>query len=115
MLIARVLVNTVNKGDIAILRDAQGRTFVPLTEYAKWGLSPPGGTSVSVGGESYVDLSTVTGLDVSFDVRTVTLEIGVAASALPASRINLGPERRADVIFPTTHLRTRAYHRSGDP
>ena len=41
MLIARVLVNTVNKGDIAILRDAQGRTFVPLTEYAKWGLSPP--------------------------------------------------------------------------
>ena len=100
MLIARVLVNTVNKGDIAILRDAQGRIFVPLTEYAKWGLSSGGGPSVSVGGESYVDLSAITGLDANFDARTVTLEIRVAASALPASRINLGPERRTDVIFP---------------
>jgi hypothetical protein len=37
MLIARVRVNTVNKGDIAILRDARGHTFVPLADYAKWG------------------------------------------------------------------------------
>ena len=100
MLIARVLVNTVNKGDIAILRDAQGRTFVPLAEFAKWGLSSGGAPAVIVDGESYVELSSVPGLDVNFDPRTVTLELRVAASALPATRINLGPERRTDVIFP---------------
>src|SRR4029077_18690434 len=39
MLIARVLVNTVNKGDFAILRDMQGKILVPATEFDKWGLS----------------------------------------------------------------------------
>ena len=100
MLIARVLVNTVNKGDIAILRDARGHTFVPLAEYAKWGLSPGGASVVIVDGESYVDASAIPGLDAKFDPQTVTLDLRVAASALPATRINLGPERRADVIFP---------------
>jgi outer membrane usher protein len=100
MLIARVQVNTVNKGDVAILRDAQGHTFVPLAEYAKWGLSPAGVASVTVDGESYVEVSAIPGLDANFDPRTVTLELRVAASALPATRINLGPARRTDVIFP---------------
>jgi len=100
-LIARVRVNTVNRGDIPILRDAQGRTFVPEAEYAKWGLALGGASPVIVDGERYVDVSNLSGLDARFDPLSVTLELQVAATALPATTINLGPERRASVIFPT--------------
>ncbi len=100
MLIARILVNTVNKGDIAILRDAEGRTFVPLAEYRRWLSSPPAVPPVIVDGEPWVDVSAIPGLDASFDPATVTLSLRLAASALPATRIDLGPERRPDVIFP---------------
>lgn len=100
MLIARVLVNTVNKGDLPILRDAQGHTYVPEAEYAKWGLAVTGAARVTIDGEGYVDVSAIPGLDARFDPQTVTLELRVAASALPATTINLGPERRAGVLFP---------------
>ena len=100
MIIARILVNTVNKGDLAILRDARGRTLVPLADFAKWGLAPGGVAPITVDGESYVDVTAIPGLDVRFDAATVTLEIQAAAAVLPATTLNLGPERRAGVTFP---------------
>ena len=100
ILIARVLFNTVNKGDIPILRDVQGHLYVPQAEYAKWGLALGGATPVTVDGESYVDVSAVRGLESRFDPKTVTLELRVAAKALPTTTINLGPERRAGLVFP---------------
>ena len=101
MLIARVRVNTVNRGDIPILRDSQGRTFVPEAEYKKWGLALGTTKPITVDGERYVDVGSLPGLEAKFDPQSVTLELRVAAAALPSTTINLGPERRASVIFPT--------------
>src|SRR5262245_43328510 len=100
MLIARVLVNTVNRGDLAVIRDARGHMLVPQSDFRQWNLQIAPVAPVVIDGESYVDLSAIPGLDVRFDVNTVTLEVSVAARALPANVMNLGPERRANVIFP---------------
>lgn len=100
MLIARVRVNTVNKGDLAILRDDQGHLLVPLAEFARWGLAPGAVPPVVVDGESYIDVSTMPDLDVKFDAASVTLDLRVPARALPATTINLGPDRRTGVLFP---------------
>jgi outer membrane usher protein len=100
MLIARVLVNTVNKGDLAILRDAQGHLLVPLVEFAKWGLAPGGVPPIVVDGDSYIDVSAMPDLDVKFDAASVTLDLRIPARALPATTMNLGPDRRTGVLFP---------------
>jgi outer membrane usher protein FimD/PapC len=99
MLIARVLVNTVNKGDLAILRDMQGKILVPATEFDKWGLSIGYAALVTVRGERYVPVSDLEEISARFDPRTVTLELQVAAKAMPTTVLNLGPDA-GGVIFP---------------
>ena len=101
MLIARVFVNTVNKGDIPILRDAQGQVLVPAAEFAKWGLAFAGAAPVMVDGERYIAVSRIEGLEARFDPTKVTLNLQVAANALPATTVNLGPQHRAGVTYPT--------------
>lgn len=99
--IARVLVNTVYKGDLAILRDADGRFLVPAAEFDRWGLSLPRLATITVDGERYVAVSEQEGLETRFDPKTVTLELQVAAKALPGTTLNLGPQHRAGVTYPT--------------
>src|SRR5437762_3055509 len=100
-LIARVFVNTVNRGDLAILRDTQGKVLVPVAEFDKWGLSVGEVVPISVRGERFVPLSELREVDVRFDPKTVTLELQVAAKALPATLVNLGPQHRGGVIYPS--------------
>jgi outer membrane usher protein FimD/PapC len=100
-LFARVRVNLVGKGDVAILRDATGRVLVPAAEYARWIASPPPDAAIrAIGGERYVALHAVGGLDWRFDVDTVTLDVGFAAAALAGTRIDLAPPRRTGVLTP---------------
>ncbi len=101
MLVARVLVNTVNRGDIPVLRDVSGRILVPMAEFAQWGLTVGAPAPVTVAGEYYVDVASIPGIAAKFDPDTVTLEVTVVAAAFSGTRINLGPVRRAGTIFPT--------------
>ncbi len=55
---------------------------------------------VVVDGESYIDVSAMPDLDVKFDAASVTLDLRVPARALPATTMNLGPDRRTGVLFP---------------
>ena len=84
-----------------IVRDAEGNVFVPVVDFAKWGLSPDGAVPVALEGEQYMPVSEVEGLEVKFDAKTVTLQITVAAKALPSTAINLAPQHRAGVVYPT--------------
>ena len=99
-LIARVIVNTVNRGDIAILRDEQGNVFIPASEFADWGLSLAGATPVTLNGERYIPVSQLEGINARFDAKTVTLELQVASKAFPGTTVNLGPQRRSGVVYP---------------
>jgi len=99
-LIARVYVNTVNKGDVAILRDADDLVLVPAAQLAQWGLTFPRANSVTVDGERYLVVSTIDGLDARFDEKQVTLELRVAAKELPGTTLDLGPQHRGEVTYP---------------
>jgi outer membrane usher protein FimD/PapC len=100
MLIARVLLNTVPRGDVPLVRDEHGRMLVPLGEFGGWGLAP--GDKAVVHGDDgpWIDLTVVPGLDARFDAATVTLRVNVVASALPDTMLDLGPARHRGVIFP---------------
>ncbi len=100
-LIARVFVNTVNKGDIPILRDADGLVLVPAAQLVQWGLKIPNTNPVTVDGERYVVVSSIDGLDARFDEKQVALDLRVAASALPGTTLNLGPQHRGEVTYPS--------------
>ena len=100
MLIARVFVNTVNRGDLPVLRDASGRFFIPQPEFDRWGLAVPH-VDVVVAGERYVAVSEIEGLTVRFDPINVTLSLQVAAKVLPRTAIDLGPQHRPGVIYPS--------------
>jgi outer membrane usher protein FimD/PapC len=99
MLIARVFVNTVNRGDLPVLRDASGRFFIPQPEFDRWGLAVPH-VEVVVAGERYVAVSEIEGLAVRFDPIGVTLSLQVAAKVLPRTAIDLGPQHRPGVVYP---------------
>ncbi len=90
----------VMKGDLAIRRDGRGRTLVPRADFLQWQLVGTAVPTVNIGGEDYVDLATIPGLEVVFDAARVALDISVAARALPGTTLNLGPDRRTGVRFP---------------
>ncbi len=115
-LIARVFVNAVNRGDLALLRDANGNFFVPAAEFAKWGLALPGAASVMVDGEPHVRLADVQGLEARFDAAKVTLHLQVASNALPGTTIDLRPKRRAGVVYPadTSFFLNYGFNAEGD-
>ncbi|MFO1396083.1 MAG: fimbria/pilus outer membrane usher protein [Burkholderiales bacterium] len=100
-LIVRVDVNAVPHGDVLILRDSTGRTLVPASEFATWNLAKLHLPTESVDGETYVVISGAPGLLVRFDPIKVTLSLEAEAGQLPGTSINLAPQRRADVVFPT--------------
>jgi outer membrane usher protein FimD/PapC len=99
-IIARVLVNTVNHGDVPVLRDAKGNFLVAAAEFARWGLTVAAPPTVAADGEPHVALAGVPGLEVRFDAKAVTLHLNVAATALAGTSIDLRPQRRAGVIQP---------------
>ena len=99
-MIARIRVNRVGKGDVAILRDAEGGLLVPAADYAQWGPVPPASAIRRVDGERYVTLAAVDGLESRFDPDTVTLDLVFTAASLPGTRIDLAPPRRSGVVYP---------------
>lgn len=101
LLIARVIVNSVGKGDIRILRDEGGDVFVPAAEFETWGLSLAGATPVTLNDERYIPVSQLEGIEARFDVKTVTLDLHVVAKAFAGSNVNLEPQRRSGVIYPS--------------
>jgi outer membrane usher protein len=100
-LISRVVVNSMPKGDLPIVRDGKGHLLVPASEFSQWRLGVQGVDAVDVRGEAYVDVTSLPGVVATFDAVTVTLELQVAAQAFPATRLDLAPRRRPDVVFPT--------------
>jgi outer membrane usher protein FimD/PapC len=99
-LIARVFLNTVDHGDLTLLRDADGRLFVPESEFTALSLAVPATSMVRLNGERAVALANLPGLTVSFDAKSVTLRLRVAAAELPGTTIDVGPRRRGNVDFP---------------
>jgi outer membrane usher protein FimD/PapC len=100
VLVVRVFVNSVNRGDVTVLRDADGNFLVPAEEFAKWGLPLAGVSPAMVAGEPHIPLATIPGLTAQFDTKQVALHVQVATDSLPGTIIDLLPKRLAGVIYP---------------
>lgn len=99
-IIARVVVNSVSKGDSTIFRSADGAWLAPVDEVANWGLQAPAPARIVIGGAQYVALERLPGLDVRFDERIVTLELRARPDLLYAADIDLRWKRQPGTVFP---------------
>jgi outer membrane usher protein len=99
-LIVRVRVNTVDRGNLAVLRDADGHFLVPEAEFARLGPSITNAARALIDGERYVPLVDVPGLEARFDATTVTLALQFAPNTLPGTTIDVGPKRSGRVRYP---------------
>ncbi len=115
-LISRVIVNSTMKGDIALVRDGKGHLLVPAADFAAWKLAYPRGASVVLKGETYVDVSSLSGITAKFDPDTVTLDLQVEARAFPGTTLDLAPRRQPNVIYPAENsiFLNYAFNASGD-
>ena len=99
-LIARVVVNMVDRGHVTVVRDAAGGFFVPEAEFERLELGATDSARVDIAGERYVPLSAVPGLETRFDATTVTLALQAAPSSLAGTTIDVGPRRSDRVRYP---------------
>ena len=99
-IIVTVSVNGVSRGTAPILRDGNGRIFVPELDYRTWGLAVPAGAEVRLQGIAHVNLSRVPDMQVHFDEKRIALEITVEAKQLPKNTIDLH-WRYPDALRPT--------------
>jgi outer membrane usher protein len=98
--IARVVVNSVSKGDATVYRGAGGAWLARAEDVAKWGLKAPAAARIEIEGEQYVRLERLRELRVTFDERSVTLDLRAAPGMLPRTEIDLAWRRRPGTIYP---------------
>lgn len=99
-LVARIVVNGVDKGDTLLLRSARGSWLAPLRAAAQWGLKAAESARIVIRGEEYVELDRVPELLVTFDEKTVTLDLRAAPKLLPGTTIDLAWQRRPGTVYP---------------
>jgi outer membrane usher protein len=100
-IIARIVVNSVQKGDATVFRSAQGTWLARPADVGNWGIKAPESARVEIGGEPYVALERLPGLQLAFDERTVTLALRAAPGQLPATDIDLAWRRKPGTLYPS--------------
>ncbi|HXZ91805.1 MAG TPA: fimbria/pilus outer membrane usher protein [Burkholderiales bacterium] len=99
-IIARIVVNSVEKGDATVYRSAQGTWLARPADVGNWGLKAPESARVEIDGEPYVALDRLPELKVAFDEQTVTLALQAAPGQLPATDIDLAWRRKPGTLYP---------------
>lgn len=92
-IVARVVLNTEDRGDLFVARAADGDFLVKATDLASLGLTNLDGSTALVDGEPHVSLRSVQGLVFRFDERTAQLSITAEPRLLAASRLTLASSR----------------------
>jgi outer membrane usher protein len=100
-IIARIVVNSVQKGDATVYRSAQGAWLARPADVGNWGIKAPESARVEVAGEPYVALDRLPELRVAFDESTVTLALSAAPGQLPATEIDLAWRRKPGTLYPS--------------
>jgi len=100
-IIARVVVNGVQKGDVTVYRTAQGAWLARRADVGNWGLKVPESARIDIQGEPFVALDRLPELRVAFDEQTVTLALDAAPHALPPGSIDLAWRRKPGTLYPS--------------
>jgi outer membrane usher protein len=99
-IIARIVVNGVQKGDTTVYRSAQGAWLARPADVGNWGLKAPDSARIDVRGEAFVPLDRLPELRVAFDESTVTLALNAAPRVLPETSIDLAWRRKPGTLYP---------------
>ena len=100
-IIARVVVNSVQKGDATVYRSSEGAWFARPADVGNWGIKVPESARVDLQGERFVALDRLPELRVTFDERTVTLALNAAPHVLPPTSIDLAWRRKPGTLYPS--------------
>lgn len=100
-LASTVLAITLNgepKGDFFIFVTAAGAYLVRPVDLEAMGIRGAQGETVRVEGEDYRSLTSVPGIDVTFDEKSLTLELRAAPALLGRRTVDLLPARHPNVL-----------------
>ena len=99
-IVVRATLNTEDKGDIFATRSADGSFLVKTVDLLAMGFKNPVGTSTVVDGEPHLLLNSMAGVTVSFEQRTLALNITAEPRLLTGDAITLRSERRIRAAAP---------------
>lgn len=101
VLVLRVFLNSVDKGDVFVHRnDAQG-FFLKVDDLKAFGLRDPIGQSAVFDGGSHLVLSTLEGVSFSYDPKALALNLIAEPQLLASSTISLRSQRRQIASTPS--------------
>lgn len=98
--IVYVVLNQQKKGDFFVILRENGDFLVRIIDLEEMGFRQTPGERVEVNGESFVSLTSMTGVAYRFDEATLTLELDSLPQLLPKTILDLAPSRRVSVLYP---------------
>jgi outer membrane usher protein len=99
-LFVQVVLNGENKGSYLVAFIAAG-VFVRIEDLNAMGIAHLRGRTQAIDGEMHVALTSIDGVTVDFDLRTLSLAIQVDPRLLPRQILDLTDGRKRNVYYPT--------------
>ena len=93
-MVLRVTLNTEDKGDLFVARNADGDFLLKLADLKAIGFKAPTGAVLQFDGEAHLSLRSMAGVSFVFDEKVLALNITADPADLPERGISLRGERR---------------------
>ena len=90
-----VRLNGVRKGDFLAYMTGDGDFLFPPRDLVAMGVPRPAGRTVEIAGEMLLSLKSIEGAELTFNEKTLTLEIQLPPGMLPGQSVNLGATQPA--------------------
>jgi outer membrane usher protein FimD/PapC len=96
-IILGVTLNGVPKGDFFIMSAGEGDFLVRTEDMLEMGFKESSGEVMVMGGEEYISLKSMYGVEFKFSADDLTLDITARPELLPTTTVDLQPPRRMNV------------------
>jgi outer membrane usher protein FimD/PapC len=89
-IVINLLLNGIPKGDFVAYLGTEGDILLAARELVDMGVPHPEGRMVTVDGETYLSLKSIAGAKFNFNEKTLTLDLRLPPSMLPAEQFDEG-------------------------
>jgi outer membrane usher protein len=89
-IVVNVQLNGIAKGDFVAYLAAGGDILLPTRELVDMGVPKPEGRVFSIDGETWLSLKSIAGAKFNFNEKTLTLDLRLPPSMLPAEKFDVG-------------------------
>ena len=103
VLVLRVFLNTLDKGDVFVQRNGSQEFFLKIDDLKAFGLREPSGSVTFFDGESYLALDSVKGVTSSYDAKTLVLNLNAEPQLLGSSTVSVRDQRRPLAAYPSAN------------